>query len=120
MGKNQKKRNLIGTHVLTIELNSGVTMEQFLDFYTDTLLPEHEKHYEGWKSYLAKGIRGENETTYGWIIIIDSEEKRNKYYNADGSPNALGEAISEKMKTVLEEGNKFGKVTSKYTDWLVL
>lgn len=31
-GQKLKKGNLIGTHVLTIELNAGVTMEQFLDF----------------------------------------------------------------------------------------
>ena len=61
-GQKLKKGNLVGTHVLTIELNPGVTMEQFQDFYLNTLLLEYEKHLQGWKFYMTKGIRGENET----------------------------------------------------------
>ena len=63
-GQTLKKGNLVGTHVLTIELNPGVTMKQFQDFHLNTLIPEYEKHYPGWQLYLAKGIRGENKNMY--------------------------------------------------------
>jgi hypothetical protein len=115
-GQKLKKGNLIGTHVLTIELNAGVTMEQFLDFYMGTLLPEYEKHLKGWKFYMTKGIRGENENNYGWIGVIESEETRAKYLDNE----ELWEAINEKLKPTTEELDKLGKVTEKYTDWLVL
>ena len=36
-GQKLKKGNVIGTHVVTIELNPGVTMDQFLDFQLKTL-----------------------------------------------------------------------------------
>ncbi len=118
-GQKLKKGNVIGTHSLTIELNPGVTMEQFLDFQLKTVIPEFEKHYRGWKFYLSKGIRGQNKNSYGWIIVIESEEARDKYYN-DETPNELGKAADEKLMPVLEESEKLGKVTRKYTDWLVL
>ena len=118
-GQNFKKGNLIGTHALTIELNPGVTMEKFQDFQLKTVIPEFEKHYQGWKIYMTKSIRGENKNSYGWIIVIESEEIRDKYYD-DESPNELGKAADEKLKPVLEESEKLGKATRKYTDWLIL
>ena len=114
-GQTLQKGNLIGTHVSTIELNPGVTMEQFLDLYTK-LLPKYEKAVNGWKFYMTKGIRGENENSYGLIVIIESEEARDQYYDDDG----IKEDVFEKWKTVDEELNKLGKTTTKYTDWLIL
>ena len=114
-GQKLKKGNLIGTHVSTIELNPGVTMEQFLDLYTK-LLPKYEKAVNGWKFYMTKGMRGENENSYGLIVIIESEEARDQYYDDDG----IKEDVFEKWKTVDEELNKLGKTTTKYTDWLIL
>ena len=117
-GQKLKKGNLIGTHALTIELNPGVTMEKFQDFYLNTYVPEYEKHLQGWKLYMTKSIRGENENTYGFIGVIESEEARDKYIIDEGFRD---EAIIEKLKPVNEELNKLGKVTSdKYTDWLIL
>lgn len=120
IGQTLKKGNLIGTHVLTVELNPGVTMEQFQDFHLNTLIPEYEKHYQGWQLYLAKGIRGENKNTYGWIMVAESEKTRDKHYNDNGSLTEYGKVINEKMKLVLEEVEKFGKLKRTYTDWLIL
>ncbi len=119
-GQTLKKGNLVGTHVLTIELNSGVTMKQFQDFHLNTLIPEYEKHYPGWQLCLAKGIRGENKNTYGWIMVADSETTRDKLYNDSGSLTEYGKIINEKMKPVLEQVEKFGKLKRTYTDWIIL
>ncbi len=120
IGQTLKKGNLVGTHVLTIELNPGITMEQFQNFHISTIIPEYEKNYPGWQLYLAKGIRGENKNTFGWIIIVESEEIRDKYYNDDGSITDFGKAADNKMKPVLEETEKFGKLKRTYTDWIIL
>ena len=120
IGQTLKKGNLVGTHVLTIELNPGITMEQFQDFHLNILIPEYEKHYKGWQLYLAKGIRGENKNTYGWIMIAESEKTRDKHYNDNGSLTEYGKVINAKMKAVLEEAEKFGKLNRTYTDWLIL
>jgi len=119
-GQTLQKGNLVAVHVITIELNHGVTMGQFQNFHINTLIPEYEKNYPGWQLYLAKGIRGENKNTYGWIIIVESEEIRDKYYNDDGSITEFGQAADKKMKPVLEETEKFGKLKRTYTDWIIL
>ena len=95
-------------------------MKQFQDFHISTLIPEYEKHYPGWQLYLAKGIRGENKNTYGWIMVADSEKTRDKLYKDNGSLTEYGKVINQKMKPVLEEVEKFGKLTRTYTDWLIL
>ena len=119
-GQILKNGNLVGIHVLTIELNPGVTMKQFQDFHLSTLIPEYEKHYPGWQLYLAKGIRGENKNMYGWIMVAESEKTRDKLYKDNGSLTEYGKVINEKMKPVLEEVEKFGKLKRTYTDWLIL
>jgi hypothetical protein len=119
-GQTLQKGNLVGVHVITIELNPGVTMGEFQKFHIKSIIPEYEKNYPGWQLYLAKGIRGENQNTYGWIIIVESEEIRNKYYNDDGSITEFGQAAAEKMKPILEEAEKFGKLKRTYTDWIII
>jgi len=89
-GQILQKGTLIGTHVMTVTLQPGVTLDQFIDFYTNKLIPEVEKNYTGWKLYLVKSIRGEIQNGLGLIYVIISEKNREKYYNADGSPNELG------------------------------
>lgn len=119
-GQTLQEGNLVGVHVITIELNSGVTMGQFQKFHVNTLIPEYERNYPGWQLYLAKGIRGENQNTYGWIIIVESEEVRNKYYNDDGTITEFGQSAANKMTPILEEAEKFGKLKRTYTDWIIL
>ena len=118
-GQTLQKGNLVGTHVLTIDLKPDVTMEQYQEFYISKVIPEFEKHYPYTKVYFAKGIRGENENSFGVIAVIKSEKYRDQNYNEDGSLNELGIANQEKLKPVMEELEKFGTYTSTYTDWVI-
>ncbi len=119
-GQAFEEGNLVGVHVITIELNPGVWMADFQKFHVNNLIPAYKKNYPGWQLYLAKGIRGVNNNKYGWIIVIESEEIRDKYYNDDGSVTEFGQAAAEKMKPILEEAEKFGKLQRTYTDWIIL
>ncbi|MBR9997381.1 MAG: hypothetical protein KFF73_00350 [Cyclobacteriaceae bacterium] len=119
-GQAFKEGNLIAVHVITIELKPGVWMADFQKFHVNTLIPAYEKNYPGWQLYLAKGLRGINQNKYGWIIVVESEEVRDKYYNDDGSVTEFGQAAAEKMKPILEEAEKFGKLHRTYTDWIIL
>ena len=118
-GQTLQKGNLIGMHVMTINLDPDVTMNQFLDFFSNKAIPEIEKDFPGWNAYLVKGIRGENENKFGLIYVIDSEDDRNKYYNEDGSNNELGNSIMEKIQPIMTELSQLGTWTTEYTDWLV-
>jgi len=118
-GQSLKKGNLIGTHVLTVDLKPDITMEQWQEFYISKVIPEGEKHDPNWKVYLVKGIRGENENSIGLIHVVKSEEHRDKYYNEDGSLTEFGKAYQEKLNPVFEELNKLGTYTFTYTDWII-
>jgi len=118
-GQNIQKGNLIGTHVMTVTLQPGVTMEKLMDFYKTNVIPEMEKNYSNMKAYQVKGVRGEKMNSFGMILVFKSAQDRDKYYNADGSYSELGESANAKLKPVSDELQKLGSVTSEYTDWIV-
>ena len=118
-GQGLQKGNLIGTHVVTVSLMPGVTMEKFMDFYKTKVIPEIEKNVPNMKGYIVKGIRGENKDSFGEIFVFKSSQERDKYYNADGSDTELGKSVNAKLKPVLDELGKLGTYTTKYTDWIV-
>ncbi len=119
-GQAFEKGNLVAVHVITIDLKPDVWMADFQKFHTEKLIPAYEKNYPGWQLFLAQGIRGENKNKYGWIIVVESEEIRNKYYNDDGTVTDFGQKAAEKMKPILKEAEKFGKLHRTYTDWIIL
>ena len=118
-GQTLQNGNLLGFHVMTINLDPDVTMNQFIDFSVNKYIPEFEKNFPGVKLYFVKGIRGENENSYASISLFESVEIRNKYYNEDGSPTELGNSAWDKLQPIIEEGSKLGIVTTTYTDWVI-
>ena len=118
-GQSLQKGTLIGTHVMTVTLMPGVSMEKYMEVLKTKLIPEMEKNMPTWNVYLLKGIRGENNNSFGLLYIIKSAQDRDKYYNADGSDSELGKSLNVKLKPVLDELGKLGTLTTKYTDWLV-
>jgi hypothetical protein len=118
-GQGLQKGNLVGTHVMQIDLKPGVTMEQFTDFCIKTYLPEAEKIEPGMKVYLVKGIRGEHKNSYGLIFIYESEQIRNKFNNDDGNPTDLQKSILEKYKPLNEKLLTLATVNTWYNDWIV-
>jgi hypothetical protein len=118
-GQPLQKGNLVGLHMLTINLAPGVTIEQYKSFYTSKVIPEYEKYFQGAKGYLVKSIRGEQQNTFGIIWIFASEQDRDKYFNSDGTQNDMGKAAVAKIDPVEKELNKLGTTSSKYTDWVV-
>jgi hypothetical protein len=114
-----KKGTVLGIHHLTITLNANVTMNQFLDFFDKKYLPEVEKHFDGWKGFLMKGDKGENENSYAVMYYIESLEARDKYFDSEGEMNDVGNAAVEKISSTLEELEKLGKYTTEYTDWVI-
>jgi hypothetical protein len=114
-----KKGALVGIHYGTSVLSAGVTQEQFNDFLLTKYIPASEKAFPGSKGYLVKGLRGDHENIFGTMWIFESEQVRNKYYNADGSTTEAGKAAQQKMQAVLDEFAKIATYTDKYTDWLV-
>ena len=116
-----KRGNLVGTHNLTVKLEPGVTMDQFVDFYKNKVIPVLEESRPGWKWYSLKRIRGEK-ADMGLLIVITSEGERDKYYNTDGTDSELGKASNTKLNLlpVFDELKKLGTITAGvYTDWVL-
>jgi hypothetical protein len=118
-GQSLQKGTLIGTHVITITPNSGVTVDKCMEFVKTKLIPEMAKNIPDWKVYLLKGIRGENNNSFGLLYVIKSAQERDKYYNADGSDSELMKSVNAKLKPITDELGKLGTLTTKYTDWII-
>lgn len=118
-GQSIQKGTFIGTHVMTITLNPGVTTDEFISFLQTKLIPEGKKYFINWDIYLLKGIRGENPNSFGILYVVKSESDRDKFFAPDGGPSELMNATNEKMKPVLDEMAKLGSYKTTFTDWIV-
>lgn len=119
-GQVLQKGNLVGMHVLKIELKEGVTMDQYIKFFNEKTKPALEKADKEMKIYPMKAIRGENNNEFGMIVVYKNEAARDKYYNAEGDLSEFGNKLMEEVAPVNAEAEKLGTWTSTYTDWVVL
>jgi len=118
-GQTVQKGSIVGVHTSTVTLNSGVTLDQYLDYFTNRFIPEFEKNFPGVKLFLVKGLNREVKGEYGKIFIIESKKVYNKYWNDDGSYTDVTAAIVEKVQPLIDEGNKLGTTTDVIADWVI-
>jgi len=64
-GQTVHKGCLLGLHTFTINLKEGVTMEDYLKFFTSKAIPAYDKAFPGMKTYLIKSLRGQD--TAVWV-----------------------------------------------------
>jgi len=72
----------LGVQDLTITLDPDVTMNQYLDFIMNTVIPEVEKAFPGMKTFLLRGgleigDSAEGKEKYSIIYYFESEEVYN-------------------------------------------
>ena len=118
-GQTLQKGNLIGVHVVKVELKPGATMDQFIKFFNEKTKPVWENADKEMKVFAIKAIRGESINEFGMLVQYKDEAARNKYYKADGSPTDIAVKIQEKIAPVNAEMENIGTWTSTYTDWIV-
>ena len=118
-GQIVQKGTIVGVHTSTVTLNPGVTLDQYLDYFTNKLIPEFEKNFPGVKLFLVKGLNREVKGEYGSIFLVESKKVYNKYWNDDGGYTDVTLAIAEKMQPIVDEGNKLGTSTDVITDWVI-
>ena len=119
--QNLQKDNLLGMHVINITLAPNVTMDKFLDFYTNKFLPEYEKSFPGIKLYVIKGIRGENENKFGLLYVLKSTEVRDKYWPQKDINSEVYQERMKKLEPLVVERKKLATWTeASQTDWIIL
>ena len=57
-GQTLTKGSVIGVHNYNITLQPDVTMNQFMEFWTNNVIPEFEKVWPGGKDLVMMGDRG--------------------------------------------------------------
>ena len=115
--------NLIGLHVVTVNLNPNVTMDEFTNAFVHQVLPEYEKNWPGLKGYLVKSFFKDSKHKFAIIWLFKTVDDRNRNFDANDRANELEKAALEKVKPVEEELKKqYGSYTVEYThedDWVV-
>jgi hypothetical protein len=126
--ENLAMAKVFGMHMIV--LNPGVSEEEFEKFATEAV-PKMPL-WEGWKSYLLKGDRGDREGKYLWLIEIDSVEARDRimpsHNVASEEAQQRGEALSAEEKQQQQEmAEKLATFTPSivgentvYTDYVVI
>jgi hypothetical protein len=73
-GQTLQKGNLLGLHVMTINLKPNVTMDDFKTFFINKVIPEYEKQFQP-KGYLVKCVRGESENSFGVVGFLNLKKQ---------------------------------------------
>lgn len=116
-GQTLEKGSLIGIHTFSLDLNSGVSFDQYKDCFLTKYIPALNENFPDIQHYLAMGNREENKDKIGLVVIFASREIKNKYYRADGSTTALMNARLEKVKPIRTELDRLGTITTEYVEW---
>jgi len=119
-GQTPKKGGVIALHRMEVTLAPGVSFDQYLDFWTDKVIPEGKKIFSGVTTKILKGIGENNQHQYAQFYYWESLEAFRTYWNDDGTPTEKGAAGMAKMQPILEELNKLGTYTQVPGDWLIL
>jgi hypothetical protein len=118
-GQTLQKGSLVGLHTSQPVLVTGVTIDQYLAFVKDKLIPAYEKNFPGAKCFILKSDRGECKNCVSFLFYFPSESIRNKYF-AEGGYTELGQTAMNNIKTLTDELAKMDNSKEDiYTDWLI-
>jgi len=118
IGQTLTKGSVIGVHNFNITLQPDVTMNQFLEFWVNKMMPEMEKAWPGAKQIIMKGDRGEHKYKFATITYFESIEQRDKLYPTEGDPEDA--TIPEVLVPTFEELGKYLlSWEDEYTDYVI-
>jgi hypothetical protein len=118
-GQTLQKGALIGMHTVSPLLSPGISIDQYLSFVNNKLIPAYEKSFPGLKCYLLKSKRGECVGCVILVFFFESEAIRDKYFKPDGDYTDLGLKGKKNMQSVSDEMSKMDKSTEIYTDYVI-
>ena len=120
-GQTLEKGGVLAFHRYEITLAPGVTMDQYLDFMTNKLMPEMLKAFQSTQPYkILKGIGVNNQHEYAFAFYWESLEVFRSYWNEDGTPTEKGAEAMGKLQPLIEEMNALATSTQVPGDWLIL
>lgn len=118
-GQTLQKGALVGLHKIAPVLAPGVSMDQYLTFIKNKLIPAYEKNYPGLRCFLLKSKRGECTDCMILVFLFKSEAVRDKYFKSDGDYTSSGLEGKKNMQSVLDEVSRMDQSKEVYTDYVV-
>ncbi|MDX2249417.1 MAG: hypothetical protein SF052_21720 [Bacteroidia bacterium] len=123
LGQSLQKGNMISTHILTVELKPGVTLDQVVDYYNTRWIPDAEKYFD-WKMFIATGIRSSESIENKLLLIVhfNTEADRDKYFKMaeDGTDlNELGQKAWAQFSPTAQALDALATVKNEWYDWAV-
>jgi hypothetical protein len=115
-----KKGSLIAFTEITVKLNPGATIDQYLNLLVNEYVPATEKALPGARVFFMKGDRGNAESKLGGIWLFESVQARDTYFDAEGNFKPPGAKAAEKMAPVMAKLEKLGTSDRTFTRWIVL
>jgi hypothetical protein len=117
-GQTLTKGSVIGVHNYSITLQPDVTMNQFMEFWTNTVIPEFDKVWPGGNQLVMMGDRGKHKYGFATISYFESVEQRDKIYPAEIDPNDA--PIPEELLPIMGELGKYIlSYEDEYTDYVI-
>jgi hypothetical protein len=119
-GQSLQKGNLISLHSGQPVLSPGVSVDQYVTFVKDKLIPAYEKNFPGAKCYILKSIRGECKNCVSLMFYFPSDTIWNKYFIPEGGLTELGQTAINNIKPMTDELAEMDKSTEDIsTDWII-
>jgi len=120
-GQTLHKDAVIAVRSFTIVLQPDVTMNQYIEFYKNKVIPEVEKYYPGIKVFLLTGERGAKKNQLGLVWYFDSPAIRDKYWPTEDSEGSdLSLEAEKKLEYLNAEFDKYVvSINQEYTDWII-
>ncbi len=117
-GQTLTKGSVMSVHNYSLTLQPDVTMNQFLEFWTNKVIPEIEKVWPGGKEIVMMGDRGKHKYEFAAILYFESVEQRDKLFPTEGDPNDA--TIPEGLVPIWEELGKYIlSMKDDYTDYVI-
>ena len=119
-GQTLKKGGVIALHRVEVTLAPGVSIDQYQEFFLNTVVPEFEKLMPGSTFHQLQGIGENNQHQFANFYHWETLEAFHVYWNDGGTPTEKGAAAMAKLQPLLEKLNELGTYTQVPGDWLIM
>lgn len=119
-GQTLQKGEVVAFHRYELTLNAGVSIDQYMDFWENKIIPQAEKVFSGLKAHMLKGIGVDNTHEYAGLYVYESMDVLRKYWNEEGFPTEKGAEAMAKLQPLLDELSKLGTYTQTPSDWVII
>lgn len=119
-GEEIKKGVLIGLHNESLKLNKGFTEQQYLDYFTNNVLPAMESYMPAIHVNMSMSIRGSDSSKIGTFYFFPDESIRALFFDKDDNETQYLKDYETKYQDIYDGWSKIGTTEDTYTDWLIL